>query len=233
MMNRGHVSILVALMPAQEFNASDHPHLKTLFDGGKSGVAKSIAVTDLAFSSQCQRLFIATKGALLLYDVLQEHLPLQTHSDVICTIDASGALLASASMDVVRLWSAKTGKKVGEWRCGCCEGAGIRNISCISLQPAAADSALRMLAAGDICQFVSHKLDFNTFAVVTSALNGIIKLVLQAILKEMSPFSPSAAAQLITAASACIFSLTSKRMLQKYRLWPFSCFLRRHCQVHR
>ena len=57
----------------QAFTVFDNPHL-SLFDGrGKGGAAqKNSIITDLAYSSQCQRLCVAAKGALMLYDVQRQ-----------------------------------------------------------------------------------------------------------------------------------------------------------------
>jgi hypothetical protein len=46
----------------------------SMFDGrGKGGAAqKNSVITDLAYSSQLQRLFVAAKGGLMLYDVQRQ-----------------------------------------------------------------------------------------------------------------------------------------------------------------
>ena len=44
--------------------------MSLLLAGGTGGAAqRNSVVTDLAYSSQCQRLYVTAKGVLLLYDV--------------------------------------------------------------------------------------------------------------------------------------------------------------------
>ncbi len=51
----------------------DNPHMSMFHSGGVGGAANRLGViTDLAYSSQCQRLFVVAKGVLLFYDVQQQ-----------------------------------------------------------------------------------------------------------------------------------------------------------------
>lgn len=53
----------------------DNPHMSLFVAGGGGGgstALKHSIITELAYSSQCQRLFVVAKGNLLFYDVQQQ-----------------------------------------------------------------------------------------------------------------------------------------------------------------
>lgn len=64
-----------AVIPCEQaFNVLDNPLMSLFVAGGGGGgtALKHSIITELAYSSQCQRLFVVAKGNLLFYDVQQQ-----------------------------------------------------------------------------------------------------------------------------------------------------------------
>jgi hypothetical protein len=68
--------VIGILIPCEQaFNVLDNPHMSLFVAGGGSGggtALKHSIITELAYSSHCQRLFVVAKGNLLFYDVQQQ-----------------------------------------------------------------------------------------------------------------------------------------------------------------